>query len=312
MEIFAAPQEFAGRCRPVSLAIGVFDGVHVGHQELLRAMVKRAEAEGALPLVMTFDPHPKAVVRPESTPPALQRLDQRLQAISNLGVQASWVVPFDQPFSQQTGEEFAVSLRRLFPELRCVHVGSRFTFGHRRSGNVALLQEIGARLGYALEPVEPVVCDGAVVSSTRIRSLLQAGEFGAAAGLLGRPWILKGTVERGEGLGRRIGVPTANVAAGGMVLPPLGVYAAWAAWEDHRVPAAVNIGRRPTVAGAEAPVRVEAHLVGIEADLYGRPLELEFLRQLRPEQRFESLAALTSQIHRDIQATRTVCDGFAS
>lgn len=307
MELFAAPHEFAGRNQPLGLAIGVFDGVHVGHQELIRGMAARAGHEGTLPVVMTFDPHPNAVVRPDRTPPALQRLDQRLHAISTLGVAACWVVRFDRPFSQQTGEEFAKSLHAHFPRLRHLHVGSRFTYGHRRSGNVALLQAVGSKLGFAVEPVEPVAREGAAVSSTRIRSVIQGGDFAAAARLLGRPWVLRGAVERGEGLGRKIGVPTANVGVDGLVLPPLGVYAAWAAWAKHRVPAAVNIGRRPTVAGAHAPVRVEAHLVGVDADLYGRELDLSFLRQLRPEHRFDSLEALTAQIHRDIEATRAAC-----
>jgi riboflavin kinase/FMN adenylyltransferase len=307
MEVFAEPQDFSGRQQPLSLAIGVFDGVHVGHQQLIRGLLDRARPEGALPVVMTFDPHPNAVVLPKRTPPALQRLDQRLKAMATLGVAACWVVPFDRQFSLQTGRDFARSLRKRFPKLRRVHVGSGFTFGHHRSGNVALMQTVGTELGYAVEPVKPVECEGAVVSSTRIRALIQQGDFATGARLLGRPWVLAGTVERGDGLGRKIGVPTANVDAGGMVLPPLGVYAAWAIWENHRVPAAVNIGRRPTVAGAEAPVRVEAHLIDTEADLYDRELGLEFIRQLRPEQRFDSLEALTAQIRQDIEATHAAC-----
>lgn len=309
MEVFAEPSEFTGRERPVSLAIGVFDGVHVGHQELIGGMVAGARAEGATPVVVTFDPHPNAVVHPDRTPPALQPLRQRLRAIETLGVAACWVVPFDRDFSRQGGEAFARSLKTLFPQLRRVHVGSRFTFGHRRSGHVSLLASVGAELGYAVEPVEPVEREGAIVSSSRIRKLIQEGDLAGARRLLGRPWTLAGIVERGAGLGRKIGVPTANVGVNRLVLPPLGVYAAWATWEglQSRVPAAVNLGRRPTVADADAPVRVEAHLLDASPDLYGRELELEFLRQLRREQRFDSLEALTAQIRRDIQATCATC-----
>lgn len=307
MEVFAEPRKFAGQNQPVSLAIGVFDGVHVGHQQLIGDMVARARGEGATPVVVTFDPHPNAVVHPERTPAALQPLRQRLQAIEALGVAACWVVPFDRDFSRQTGEAFARSLKASFPQLRRIHVGSRFTFGHRRSGDVGLLAAVGTALGYAVEPVEPVRRDGEVVSSSRLRKLIQAGDLVGASRLLGRPWSLAGIVERGRGLGHTIGVPTANVSVGGLVLPPLGVHAAWASWEDQRVPAAVNIGRRPTVAGADEPVRVEAHLLDVSPDLYDRELELEFLRQLRPERRFDSLDALTAQIRQDIQATRAVC-----
>lgn len=307
MEVFAEPAQFERRLQPVGLAIGVFDGVHRGHQALLGAMVQRARELQALPLVLTFDPHPNAVVRPDRNPPMIQRLNQRLECLEATGVEAVWVARFDRAFSLQQAEDFVRSLHGWFPQLRTLFVGARFTFGHRRGGDTTLLRRLGGQLGFEVHPVQPVQLEGAVVSSTRIRRLIQAGELAAAARLLGRPWRLAGQVERGEGIGRRMGVPTANVQAEGMVLPPLGAYAAKARWAEAWYPAAVNVGRRPTVAGTEAPVRVEAHLIGIEADLYGRQLEVEFLERLRPERAFPSLEALRQQIAKDLEAARARC-----
>jgi len=304
MHVFSDPRQFPRDDRPVSLALGMFDGVHVGHQELIGRMIRTARQGDARGVVATFKEHPKTVVAPDRVPPALQTLEQRLRCLEQLGADGVWLIPFDAAFSRQSGGEFVHGLKERFGALRSLHVGSRFTFGHRRSGNVALLQQLGQELGFDVDPVAPVRWDGDVVSSTRIRGLIQAGEFSAAARLLGRPWTLVGPVEKGEQIGRRLGVPTANVRAAGMVLPPNGVYAAWARLPDRRVAAAVNVGRRPTVTGETAPLRVEAHLLDLELDLYGRNLELEFVRRLRPEQRFPSLDALAEQIRLDLEATR--------
>lgn len=304
MRVFTEPREFDRRDRPVSLALGVFDGVHLGHQELLRRMIRSARVADAHAVIATFDPHPKAVLAPDRLPPAIQRLDQRLRAFEGLGPDGVWVIPFDQRFSRQSGREFVHALLAHFGRLHSLHVGSRFTFGYRRSGNVALLQTLGAELGFQVDPVPPVEREGAVVSSTRIRGLIQAGDLAAAARLLTRPWTLIGPVVRGEQLGRKLGFPTANVDVPGRVLPPGGVYAAWATFEGRRMPAAVNLGRRPTVAGQTAPIRVEAHLLEVDLDLYDRDLELEFVCQLRPERRFDSLEALGAQIQCDVADTR--------
>lgn len=304
MHVFSDPLQFARQDRPVSLALGVFDGVHVGHQELIGRLIRTARAGNARAIVATFDPHPAAVVAPDRLPPAIQNLEQRLRAMEALSPDGVWVIAFDETFSRQSGEEFVRALLRHFGRLHSLHVGSRFTFGHRRSGNVALLQQLGRQLGFDVDPVDPVRRDGDVVSSTRIRRLIQTGELAAAARLLGRSWSLMGKVVRGEQLGRKLGFPTANLNVPGRVLPPGGVYAAWATFEERRVPAAVNIGRRPTVVGKTAPVRVEAHLLDVELDLYDRKLELEFVRQLRPEQRFDSLEDLSQQIARDVESTR--------
>lgn len=306
MHVFTEPHEFDRQDRPVSLALGVFDGVHVGHQELIRRMIRAAREGEARAVIATFDPHPKAIVAPDRLPPAIQRLDQRLRALEALGPDGVWVIRFDAGFSRQSGPEFIQALLAHFGRLHSLHVGCRFTFGYQRSGNVALLQSLGAEWDFLIDPVPPVEREGAVVSSTRIRGLIQAGDLPAAARLLTRPWTLIGPVVRGEQLGRKLGFPTANVAAPGRVLPPGGVYAAWATFEGRRLPAAVNVGHRPTVAGQSAPLRVEAHLLDVDLDLYDRELELEFVRQLRPEQRFDSLTALTGQIARDIEATRAV------
>ncbi|RME96624.1 MAG: bifunctional riboflavin kinase/FAD synthetase, partial [Verrucomicrobia bacterium] len=180
MEVFPEPGRFERRRQPLCLAIGVFDGVHRGHQALLGALVRRARELGASPLVLTFDPHPTAVLRPERQPPLIQRLSQRLECLAATGVEAAWVARFDRAFSLQEAGDFVRSLKTWFPELRAVFVGARFTFGHRRGGDVGLLRRMGEELGFEAHPVEPVQLEGAVVSSTRIRGLIQAGELEAA------------------------------------------------------------------------------------------------------------------------------------
>lgn len=304
MQILSKPEDLQGTPRSVSAAIGVFDGVHLGHQAVIRRLLETARTAATPAVVLTFHPHPGAVIAPDRTPPAIQSLDHRLRSLAALGVDATWVIAFDEPFSRQSGETFVRSLIRGFGDLHSVHVGSRFTFGHQRSGNVSLLRRLGRDLGFTVHPVEPVTLDGAVVSSTRLRHLIAAGQLEAVTTLLGRPYSLAGTVQPGNQLGRRLGTPTANLDVAGLILPPYGVYVAQAVIDGQPHPAVANLGLRPTVTPAAHRPSLEVHLLDIHPDLYHRPLEVRLLHQLRPEITFPSLAGLTAQIQRDIAAAR--------
>lgn len=302
MKLLAAPQPLG---RPAVLAIGVFDGVHLGHQAVLGRARELAGATAAA-VGVTFDRHPAAVLAPDRAPPLLTTPGQRLRALAALGLDAALVLRFDTAFSRVPAEAFIRSMAEGFGRLRAVCVGEDFVFGHRRGGDLALLRRLGEELGFAAEGVPPVLADGEPVSSTRLRELVGAGRLEAAARLLGRPYALAGEVVRGAQLGRRLGWPTANLDIAGRVTPPAGVYAARArimaagAAPGPSWPAAVNVGVRPTVTAGPARLQVEAHLIGFRGELYGRELELEFARRLRDERRFGSLEDLQAQVARDL------------
>jgi riboflavin kinase/FMN adenylyltransferase len=299
------PRELAAPDRKVCLAIGVFDGVHLGHQQVIRQAVADAEQQEGLAVVATFDCHPNTVVAPERVPPLIYSLPQKLRAIAALGVDATWVIHFDAAFSQQTGEEFVRGLAREFPQLHSVCVGGTFTFGHKRSGNVALLQRLGRELGFQVHGLAAVALDGQPVSSTRIRDAIRTGDFAQAGRMLGRPYRLAGRVVRGDQLGRTLGFPTANLDVAGLALPPRGVYAARVSHEGRAYAAVMNLGVRPTVAaGPPPPPRLEVHLLDADLDLYDQELEVTPEVFLRAEQRFPSLDELRAQIARDVGQAR--------
>lgn len=306
MRVLAEPRELPPAPGVVCLAIGVFDGVHLGHQEVIRRTMADARERGGIAVVITFDRHPAAVVAPARQPRLIYSLPQKLRALAGLGVEATWLVRFDEAFSRQDGETFVRRLAREFGRLGSICIGETFTFGHKRSGNVALLRRLGAELNFTVHGLPPVTWRGQPISSTRIREAIAQGDFAAADRMLGRPYALCASVVPGEGLGRELGCPTANLDAQGLVLPPTGVYAALARVADRTWPAAVNIGRRPTLAHGADRLHVEAHLLDFDGDLYGRELELTFVEKLRPEQRFPSREALAGQIARDVSQTRAV------
>lgn len=290
--------------QPACLAIGVFDGVHLGHAAVIRQTLADARATSGIAVAVTFDRHPDAIVAPERTPPLLYPLWRRLEALTSLGVSTALVFPFDAEFRSQPAEAFVERLTRGFGKVASIAVGNQFVFGHGRGGNVALLQRLGQERGFVVHPVPPFTLDDKPVSSTRIREKVAAGDLIGASALLGRPYSLCGEVMAGDRLGRTLGFPTANVSAAGLVLPPMGVYAAVAHIQGQRRPAAVNIGRRPTVSGSALETRVEAHLLDFEGDLYGARAELELAECLRPEIRFSSRQALAEQIGRDVHQVR--------
>ncbi len=287
------------------VTIGNFDGVHRGHLALIACTTAEATQRGARAVALTFDPHPAAVLRPDAVPAALQSLEERTALLRESGCDEVIVVPFDAAFAAQGPEEFVDRLLvdRLAAQL--VVVGTNFRFGRAAAGDVALLIALGEQRGFGVEAVGLVDLGDGPVSSSALRSQLAAGDVEVVARGLGRPFSLTGEVVHGEGRGRTIGIPTANVAvAQGRALPADGVYACWAGTDGgDRTAAVVNVGWRPTFAGTSRSI--EAHLlVDGGPDLYGQRLTLEFIARVRGEQRFDGVEALVARIHEDVRVAR--------
>ncbi|MGP8201275.1 MAG: bifunctional riboflavin kinase/FAD synthetase [Limisphaerales bacterium] len=306
MNVIHAAAELDAGPGGVCLAIGVFDGVHLGHQSVIGRACQEARQHGAMPVVVTFDRHPNAVVAPQNVPPLIYPLSKKLQVLESLGLGAVCVIHFDKAFSEITGDQFVRSLARDFKGIRAICVGETFQFGHRRSGNVALLQALGGELGFAAHALPDVLLGGQPVSSTRIREAVRTLQFNMAGQMLGRAYTLCGPVIAGARLGQKLGFPTANLNVAGILVPPAGVYAAEARWDGDTHRAAVNIGRRPTMYLSEGGLCVEAHLLDFAGDIYGQEIELTFLKKLREERQFPSAAALQRQIEQDVAAARAV------
>ena len=307
MRTIHSASELNSAGRKVCLAIGVFDGVHLGHQQIIRQTIADARQHDAISLVITFDRHPNAVVAPARVPPLIYSLPQKLRAIESLGADTLLLIHFDKEFSEQTGEQFIRGLVRDLGRIQSICVGANFVFGHKRGGNVALLKQLGTELKFTVHGMAAVSLDGQPVSSTRIREQIQKGDLDAASQMLGRPYSLAGKIVHGDQLGQKLGFPTANLDVTGLVLPRDGVYAAHA----HLLPspsprrAVVNIGHRPTLQNPNPQLRVEAHLLDFHADLYNHELELAFIEKLRDEKKFSSLDELRAQITLDVEKAKS-------
>ena len=304
MKIIHDAKQLMPGSRKVCLAIGVFDGVHLGHQQIIRQTVADARSHDAVALVVTFDKHPNAVVAPDRVPPNIYSRSQKLRVIESLGADALLEIPFDKTFSEKSGEEFIRELARDLGKFFSVCVGADFVFGRKRSGNVALLKTLGAELNFHVHGHAAVALDGETVSSTRIREAVRAGQLDAASQMLGRPYAIGGKVLTGDRIGQELGFPTANLDAANLVLPPNGVYAGCTKWNGKFFQVALNLGVRPTVASGRPERRVEAHLIDFNGDLYAQEVEVEIGPKLREEQKFSSPMALREQIARDVAAVR--------
>jgi len=285
-----------------AVAMGVFDGVHRGHQELLRRTVETAQELGLVPAVLTFDPHPMRVLRPESAPLMIQTLSQRLGGFEQMGLDAALVLRFDRALSLVSAEEFIERILVGGVRAGAILVGANFRFGHRGAGDVRLLGEFGKRDGFEVEIVPPVEVGGQIVSSTAIRGAVASGDVAGAIPLLGRAFSLTGEIRAGAGRGRTILFPTLNLAPEQELLPRLGVYATESAVGGRLYSSVTNVGTRPTFNGAG--VTVESHLFGFNENLTGGPMEVRFHMRIRDEQKFSGPDALRAQIARDIEAAR--------
>jgi riboflavin kinase/FMN adenylyltransferase len=287
---------------PSAVTVGVFDGVHLGHRRVIEDLVTAARRRRLLAAAVTFDPHPLAILAPAQAPAMLTSLEQRLDQFRLLGIELAGVLSFPD-IRELTAADFAELVVAGSLQARLLYVGSDFRFGKDRQGDVELLIELGPRLGLEVVAVDMLGELEGVVSSTRIRRLLGDGEVARAAVLLARPYELSGRVVAGDGRGRLIGFPTANLAVpAGRMIPGDGVYACRARVGGDLVGAMVNIGHRPTFAGSDR--RIEAHLFGIDRDLYGEHLVLQFIARLRDEQKFPSVEELVDQLQRDAQAAQ--------
>jgi riboflavin kinase/FMN adenylyltransferase len=304
MKLIRAASELGNGSRKVCLAIGVFDGVHLGHQQIIRQTIADARQHDAIALVVTFDKHPNAVVAPTKVPPQIFSHSQKLRAIESLGADALLEIPFDKQFSEKTGEVFIQELVRDLGKIFSICVGADFVFGCKRSGNVALLKQLGVQMGFLVHGHGAVELDGQLVSSTRIREAIRAGDLDAAGQMLGRPYAICGTVLTGDKIGRKLGFPTANLDVANLILPPDGVYSAVTSVDGRRFRVALNIGKRPTISQPQPQLRVEAHLLDFSGELYGQELEVEIGSKLRDERKFASPEDLKSQISLDVAAVK--------
>jgi riboflavin kinase / FMN adenylyltransferase len=300
MKVFHALTEARG-LGGCALALGNFDGVHLGHQ----ALFAEARRQAPLAAALTFHPHPGKVLQPELAPRLITLLPRKLELMEACGLGAVVVQPFTREYARHSPADFEAS---LLDELGARHlvVGSDFTYGAARAGNVDTLRRAAAARGAQVHVVPPVTVDGLVASSSKVREYVLEGRVSAAALLLGRPFDLEGSVVAGQSRGRTLGFPTANVNTANELLPATGVYAVRVrlAGEPTWRPAVANIGVKPTFGGSE--LSVEAHLLDFQGDLYGRELRVQFLERLRAEQRFGSVAELVEQIRRDVEAARGV------
>ncbi len=297
--------ELASIPGPLVVAAGVFDGMHPGHQAVLRAALDAAKAVNGTAVALTFDPHPSKILRPQSAARLLTSTRHKLRLMEDFGISTVLVIPFDKEFAAVEAEDFLRQLAASASGLVRICVGRGWKFGHARRGDADLLRSLGPELGFETTEVEPVAIDGVMVSSTLIRRAVEAGEFETARRLLGRNYSVLGTVMQGDGLGRKLGFPTANLAAHNEQFPPDGVYAVRVHSTAGTIPGVANIGSRPTVKTAGERL-LEVHLFDFTGDLYGQDIEAEFLRFLRPEKAFPSVDALREQIARDVAEARRI------
>ncbi|WP_052172871.1 bifunctional riboflavin kinase/FAD synthetase [Nocardia sp. BMG111209] len=301
-----------GRC---VLTIGVFDGVHRGHAQLISRAVKSAAVRGVPSVLMTFDPHPMEVIRPGSHPAQLTTLTRRAELVEELGVDVFVVMPFTQEFMKLTPAEYAHDLLVEKLHVLEVVVGDNFTFGRRAAGTIESMRDLGTRFGYEVDGVRLIGEHTVTFSSTYIRACVDAGDMAAAAEALGRPHRVEGVVVHGDGRGRQLGFPTANVAPPNhAAIPADGVYAAWFTvltperggimLAGERRMAAVSVGTNPTFSGRTRTV--EAFVLDADLDLYGQHVAVDFVEHLRTMDRFESIEALVAEIDRDVVRTREV------
>jgi len=291
---------------PIVLAAGFFDGVHVGHQRVIRAALRRARAMHGRLWVMTFDPHPLQVLRPELAPPLLTDAGEKLRLLKSLGVDGCLVVPFNRRVADMTPDAFVRQLAAWAPVAE-IWVGRNWRFGRRGAGTPAGLRKLGKSYGFHVRVVPAVKQGHALVSSTRIRQAVQSGDMAAARRLLGRPYTMAGRVLRGRGVGRALGYPTANIQPGAEVLPATGVYAVLGRAGRTWRPGVLNFGTRPTFGSAATPKPlVELHLLDFQGDLYGREMKIAFVARLRDERPFASPAHLQAQIREDVRRAQQV------
>ena len=289
------------------LALGNFDGLHRGHRKILERLLRVAGEHGATPVVMTFDPHPPRVVRPDKAPPLLMTKAQKLEGLEQAGVQGAAIDRFTPDLSQWDTNLFVRTVLVEWLHVSEVWVGANFLFGRDRSGNFSLLRTLGARYGFKAEKIDPVRYKDFVVSSTRVRRLVSEARVDEASALLGHAYCIDGMVVHGDERGRTIGFPTANLCSENELIPPHGVYATTVIIDGIVRPSITNIGTRPTV-DSSGKTTIETHIFDFDRDLYGLNIRLAFVQRIRDERAFDSLDALKTQIAADCGRARVLFD----
>lgn len=293
----------AGIARGTVLTLGVFDGLHLGHQRIMQTVVERARSIGAVPTAITFDPHPRSVLHPDQAPPLLQTLDQRLANFEHLGIEQAIVIRFDGEFAAQ---DAGIFLRdTVFERLQAkeVYLGKGFAFGKDRGGNIALLRKLSLELGFVADEVEEVTLRGQRISSSLVRQLLIDGKVNLARRMLGRPYGVEGQIVRGFQRGRTIGFPTANLKPRNRVVPRYGVYATATLIDGEWHRSITNVGIRPTFEDGKIP-SIETFVFDFDGDLYGEVLRVRFLHRIRDERKFSGIDELKVQIERDTNVAK--------
>jgi riboflavin kinase/FMN adenylyltransferase len=304
MEILRSIPELERLRGSLFLAIGVFDGVHRGHQAVISTSADHAATSNGTPVVVTFDPHPEKVLRPQAAPHLLSATQHKIALIRALGVEHLLIITFDKQFAATEPEDFVQKLVIHSKPLREICVGHEWSFGKNRRGNLDLLKKLGAKFNFDVVGIPPVKINGAVVSSTAIRQAIEKGDLAKAAEMLGREYTILGTVTRGDNLGKKIGFPTANLSAHSEQFPPNGVYVAEARIDGELYRGVINLGIRPTVSSGKSERVLEIHLFDFNRDIYGHEVEVRFLKFLRPEKKFANLEALVQQIRQDVERAR--------
>jgi riboflavin kinase/FMN adenylyltransferase len=307
METLRSIPELAHLHGPLFLAIGVFDGVHRGHQAVISTSARHAHLKEGTPVVVTFDPHPMKVLRPHDAPHLLTATAHKIALIRDLGVEHLLVINFDKKFAATPPESFIEQLVTHSKPLREICVGHEWSFGKDRRGNLDLLKKLGGQLNFDVVAIPSVKVDGKIVSSTAVRRAVEKGDLAAAAAMLGREYTILGTVVPGDNLGKKLGYPTANLSAHNEQFPPNGVYLAEAEIHGVSFHGLINLGYRPTVSSGKAERVLEVYLLNFDHDIYGENVEVHFVRYLRPERKFDSLEALVRQIELDVRQARELC-----
>ena len=302
MKIFHGTEN-ANIARPTVLTLGVFDGLHLGHQRIMQTVVERAKATGAIATAITFDPHPRAVLHPVSAPPLLQTLDQRLANFEVLGIEQAIVIPFSREFAAQPAMDFLTDIIRDRLHAKEVYLGRGFAFGKDRGGNIQLLREMSSKLGFVADEVNEVQIRGVRISSSKIRDLLANGSVNLARRMLGRPYGVEGVTIRGNRRGHTIGFPTANLKPRNRVIPRYGVYATATLIDGKWRKSITNIGVRPTFEADSEP-SIESYIFDFDGDLYGDVLRVRFLYRIRDERKFSGIDELKVQIEKDTRRAR--------
>lgn len=304
MEIIRNLEDYDNKGRGVYCTIGMFDGLHLGHQHVIQSTVIEARKTGGIALGITFDQHPARVVAPEYAPEMIYPLSKRTKLLTTTELDVAWVIPFTIKFSQITGQNFLEHLHTQLRPLKLICVGPDFHFGHKRSGNIQLLRNEAPRLGFDLPEIKPVKDSEAEISSTVIRSQVREGKLADAKRKLGRPYEICGPVIQGQKIGRSIGFPTANLDSTDLVLPPNGVYAVSVKLAAKQINGVMNIGLRPTLNSTDSQRTVEVHLFDFDEEIYDQSIEIEPIGLIRSEIKFPSVEALKRQIEIDCLQAR--------